>query len=99
MIYLRLQVRVAETDLLALSQDWIVILMIINVLLLVVGMFIEAIAAMIILVPILTPVAAGFGICGGCGAGGGVAPGERIWSIDGVPMRAPSDTGRRAGRG
>ncbi|GIK82669.1 MAG: membrane protein [Alphaproteobacteria bacterium] len=43
------------------DQPW-VFLLVVNVLLLIAGMFIESIAAMIILVPILTPVAASFGI-------------------------------------
>ncbi|WP_043496740.1 TRAP transporter large permease [Georgenia sp. SUBG003] len=48
--------------LLGLSENPVVILLLINVLLLVVGMFIEANAAIIILVPILYPVATALGI-------------------------------------
>jgi tripartite ATP-independent transporter DctM subunit len=45
-----------------LTQDPLVYLLIVNVLLLVVGCFMEALAAMLVLIPILVPVAAKLGI-------------------------------------
>jgi tripartite ATP-independent transporter DctM subunit len=52
----------ATAGLLALSQDWIVILMIINVLLLVVGMFMDMTPAVLVFTPILLPAVVALGI-------------------------------------
>jgi C4-dicarboxylate transporter DctM subunit len=46
----------------SLSSDPLVFLLLVNVLLLVVGMFMESIAAMLILVPVLLPLAIAYGI-------------------------------------
>ena len=47
---------------LSFSENKIVILMLINVLLLIVGTFMEALAAIVILVPILLPIVTGVGV-------------------------------------
>lgn len=61
---------IATTGLPAMLRDWLtgltqspwVFLLIVNLLLLFVGMFMESISAVLILLPILTPIAQGFGI-------------------------------------
>ena len=44
------------------SANWVIFMILVNLLLLLLGMFMESIAVIIILMPILYPVAAGFGI-------------------------------------
>jgi tripartite ATP-independent transporter DctM subunit len=52
----------ASAGLLALSQDWLVILLIINLLLLVVGMFMDMTPAVLVFTPILLPAVVALGI-------------------------------------
>jgi tripartite ATP-independent transporter DctM subunit len=54
--------QIAGSALLSLSQDWIVILLIINVLLLVVGMFMDMTPAVLVFTPILLPAVLALGV-------------------------------------
>jgi tripartite ATP-independent transporter DctM subunit len=54
--------QVAGAALLSLSQDWVTVLMIINVLLLVVGMFMDMTPAVLVFTPILLPAVTALGV-------------------------------------
>jgi tripartite ATP-independent transporter DctM subunit len=54
--------QVAGAALLSLSQDWVTILMIINVLLLIVGMFMDMTPAVLVFTPILLPAVTALGV-------------------------------------
>ena len=58
----RRRARHCARAILSFSENKIVILMLINVLLLIVGTFMEALAAIVILVPILLPIVTGVGV-------------------------------------
>jgi C4-dicarboxylate transporter DctM subunit len=47
---------------LSFTDNWVLILIFINILLLIAGMFMEALAAIVILTPILLPIASGIGL-------------------------------------
>ena len=54
--------RILEAWILSITDSPVVFLLIVNLLLLVVGMFMESISAILIIIPVLMPIAVGFGI-------------------------------------